>query len=87
MRDIVALPLAGRAMSKTMLRRTSALDGMEETYERNGKVVVRALNATSKLLKTIRHIERAGRGVLDTSVRRNSHEDVFFSLTGRTLRE
>ena len=66
-KTIVELPLAGRAMTKAMLRRTSALDGMEETYERKGKVAVRALNATSKLPKTVRHIECAGGGVSDLS--------------------
>ncbi|MGZ4904713.1 MAG: multidrug ABC transporter ATP-binding protein, partial [Halobacteriota archaeon] len=85
--SIVELPLACRAMTKAMLRRTSALDGMERIYKRKGKVVARALNATSKLPKIVRHIECAGRGVSDLSVRRNLHEDVFFSLTGRTLRE
>jgi ABC-type multidrug transport system ATPase subunit len=48
---------------------------------------VRALDATSKLPNIISRIERAGGGVSDISVRRNSLEDVFVSLTGRALRE
>ncbi len=85
--DIVELQLLDPAMNQKMLVQVKSIKGIEGAYELNGKIAVRALDATSKLPKIICHIERAGGGVSDISVRRNSLEDVFVSLTGRALRE
>ena len=85
--DIVELQLVNPAMNEKVLALTKSLDGIEEAYELKGKIAVRMLNATSKLPNIISRIERAGGGVSDISVRRNSLEDVFVSLTGRALRE
>jgi len=85
--DIVELQLVNPAMNEKVLALTKSLDGIEEAYELKGKIAVRALDATSKLPNIISRIERAGGGVSDISVRRNSLEDVFVSLTGRALRE
>jgi ABC-2 type transport system ATP-binding protein len=83
--DIVELQLAKPAMNKKMLQVLSMRGIL--AYELNGKIAVRAPDATSKLPTIIRRIERAGGGVSDIVVRRNSLEDVFVSLTGRTLRD
>ena len=85
--DVVELQLVNSAMNAKALALMRSVRGIEEAYELNGKIVVRALDATSKLPHIIRRIERAGAGVSDVSVRRNSLEDVFVSLTGRALRE
>jgi ABC-2 type transport system ATP-binding protein len=85
--DIVELQLLHSAMNQEMLVQIRSMNGIEGAYELNGKIVVRALDATSKLPKILDRIERAGGGIEDISVRRNSLEDVFISLTGRTLRD
>jgi ABC-2 type transport system ATP-binding protein len=85
--DIVELQLVNPAMNKKMLVQILSLHGIMGAYELNGKIAVRALEATSKLPTIIRRVERAGGGVSDIAVRRNSLEDVFVSLTGRTLRD
>ncbi len=85
--DIVELQLLNPAMNQKMLAQIKSIKGIEGAYELNGKIAVRALDATSKLPKMISRIERAAGGVSDISVRRNSLEDVFVSMTGRTLRD
>jgi ABC-2 type transport system ATP-binding protein len=85
--DTVELQLLNPAMSQEMLVQINSIDGIEGARELNGKIVVRTLDAASKLPKIIRLIERAGGNVTDIAVRRNSLEDVFVSLTGRALRE
>jgi hypothetical protein len=74
-------------MNQKVLVQIKSMNGIEGATELNGKIAVRALDATSKLPKIIRRIERAGRGVSDISVCRNSLADVFVSLTGRALTE
>jgi ABC-2 type transport system ATP-binding protein len=85
--DIIELQLAGRAMNEELLRRLRARNGIEEAYELNGRVTVRALNATSRLPDVIDLIEGAGGKVSDVTIRGNTLEDVFIYLTGRALRE
>jgi ABC-2 type transport system ATP-binding protein len=85
--DIVELQLLSPAMNQEMLVQIRSMNGIEGAYELNGKIAVRALDAASKLPKIINLVEGAGGRVEDISVRRNSLEDVFISLTGRTLRD
>ena len=85
--DIIELQLAGRAMNEELLRRLRARNGIEEAYELNGRITVRALNATSRLPDVIDLIEGAGGKVSDVTIRGNTLEDVFIYLTGRALRE
>ena len=60
---------------------------IEEAYDLKGCVAVRALNATSKLPEILDLIAGAGGGVSDITIRGNTLEDVFISLTGRALRK
>jgi ABC-2 type transport system ATP-binding protein len=85
--DIVELQLVDPRMNEKVLALMKSLREIEEAYQLKGKIALRALDATSKLPTIIHSIERAGGGVSDISVRRNSLEDVFVSLTGRALRE
>jgi len=85
--DVMEIALYDEAKNK---RAKEALEGMEEIQEVNeirGKLVVRALDAASKFPKIFTLLEIVGAGVLDVSLRRNSLEDVFITLTGRGLRE
>jgi ABC-2 type transport system ATP-binding protein len=83
--DTIELQLLDPAMSQEMLLQIRSMDGIEGAQKLNGKIAVRA--AASKLPKMVHLIERAGGDITDVSVRRNSLEDVFVSLTGRALRE
>ena len=86
--DILELQLADHTMNETVLRRLSALGGIEEAYTlEGGRVAVRALNATSRLADVIDLIEGAGGSVSDITIRGNTLEDVFIYLTGKALRE
>jgi ABC-2 type transport system ATP-binding protein len=85
--DIVELRLVNPVMNQKMLAQIESMNGIERAYELNGKIAVQALDATSKLPEIIDRIERAGGGVADLSIRSNSLEDVFVSLTGRALRD
>jgi ABC-2 type transport system ATP-binding protein len=85
--DIIELQLKDPAMNKAIMKRVSALRGMEEVYELKGRVAIRALNATSKLPELINLIEGASGEVSDITIRGNTLEDVFIYLTGRALRE
>ena len=85
--DIIEMQLVDPAMNENVLVLIKSLDGIEEANEFKGKIAVRALDATSKLSKIIDLVEGAGGRVDDISVRGNSLEDVFISLTGRTLRD
>jgi ABC-2 type transport system ATP-binding protein len=85
--DIVELQLTNPALNEKMLEQVLSMRGIIGAYELNGKIAARAQDAASKLPTIIRRIERAGGSVSDVAVRRNSLEDVFVSLTGRTLRD
>jgi ABC-2 type transport system ATP-binding protein len=85
--DTIELHLLDPAMSQEMLMQIRSMDGIEGAQKLNGKIAVSALGAASKLPKIVHLIERAGGDIADISVRRDSLEDVFVSLTGRALRE
>jgi ABC-2 type transport system ATP-binding protein len=85
--DIVEIQLADAAMNDKIIVLVKSLDGIEEAKEVKGKIMIRALNAASKLPEMIALIEGAKGHVLDISIRGNTLEDVFIYLTGRELRE
>ena len=85
--DIVEIQLSNPEMNDKVVSLMRSMEGIEEVKEIKGKVNVRALDAVSKLPGMIRSIEEMDVSVLDTSIRRNTLEDVFIHLTGRGLRE
>ena len=85
--DVVELQLSNPEMNDKVVSLMRSMEGIEEVKEIKGKVNVRALDAVSKLPEMIRSIEKMGVSILDTSIRRNTLEDVFIHLTGRGLRE
>lgn len=85
--DIMEIALYDEAKNK---RVREAIEGMEEIQEVNevrGRIVVRALDAASKFPEIFTSLRSMGTEVSDVSLRRNSLEDVFITLTGRGLRE
>jgi ABC-2 type transport system ATP-binding protein len=85
--DVVEIQLSNPGMKDKVVSLMRSMEGIEEVKEIKGKVNVRALDAVSKLPEMIRSIEKMGVSILDTSIRRNTLEDVFIHLTGRGLRE
>ena len=85
--DVVEIQLSNPEMNDKVVSLMRYMEGIEEVKEIKGKVNVRALDAVSKLPGMIRSIEEMGVSILDTSIRRNTLEDVFIHLTGRGLRE
>ena len=85
--DVVEIQLSNPGMNDKVVSLMKSMGEIEEVKEIKGKVNVRALDAVSKLPGMIRSIEEMGVSILDTSIRRNTLEDVFIHLTGRGLRE
>jgi ABC-2 type transport system ATP-binding protein len=85
--DVVEIQLSNPGMNDKVVSLMRSMEGIEEAKEIKGKVNVRALDAVSKLPGMIRSIEKMGINIVDTSIRRNTLEDVFIHLTGRGLRE
>ena len=85
--DVVEIQLSNPEMNEKVVSLMKSMEGIEEVKEIKGKVNVRAFDAVSKLPGMIRSIEEMGVSIVDTSIRRNTLEDVFIHLTGRGLRE
>jgi ABC-2 type transport system ATP-binding protein len=85
--DVIELQLADHRRNGMVVRRLRGLKGIEEVYERKGRVAVRSLNAASRLPDVIDLIENTGARVSDITIHGNTLEDVFIQLTGRALRE
>ena len=85
--DVVEIQLSNPEMNEKVVSLMRSMEGIAEVKEIKGRVNVRALDAVSKLPGMIRSIEEMGASILDTSIRRNTLEDVFIHLTGKGLRE
>lgn len=85
--DVVEIKLSNTEMNKKALEMINAVEGVEEVKEIKDKVVVRMLDAVNKIPKIIGRIEGLNTTIADVSIRRNTLEDIFISLTGRGLRE
>jgi len=85
--DIMEIALYDEAKNKRAKEALEGIEGIQEVNEIRGRIVVRALDAASKFPKIFTLLESIEAGVLDVSLRRNSLEDVFITLTGRGLRE
>jgi ABC-2 type transport system ATP-binding protein len=85
--DIVEITLYDKTKNKIVREALEGLEGIQEVNEIREKIVVKALNAVNKFPNIFRLLESENAGVLDVSLRKNSLEDVFITLTGRGLRE
>jgi ABC-2 type transport system ATP-binding protein len=86
----LTLPLPADSPSEMQSRATQALTGLagEITLDVPAQLLhIRLLNAVSQLAAIIEHLKMAGFLPGQVSLRANSLEDVFISLTGRKLRE
>jgi len=85
--DIMEITLYDETKNKRAREALEGMEGIQEVNEIRGRIVVRALDAASRLPKIFTLLESIEAKVLDVSLRRNSLEDVFITLTGRGLRE
>jgi ABC-2 type transport system ATP-binding protein len=85
--DIMEITLSDEAKNGVALEALERLKGIEKVSEVSGRVSVRALDAAGKIPEIFALLDKMGLKVSDVSIRRNSLEDVFISLTGRGLRE
>ena len=85
--DVVEIKLSNTEVIEKALEMISTIDGVEEAKEIRGMIVVRALDAMRKLPMIIDALKELDTEITDTSIRHNTLEDVFISLTGRGLRE
>ena len=85
--DVMEIKLSRSEMNEKALEMISTIDGVEEAKEIRGMIVVRALDAMRKLPMIIDALKELDTEITDTSIRHNTLEDVFISLTGRGLRE
>ena len=85
--DVVEIKLSNTEVIEKALEMIITIEGVEETKEIGDKIVVRALDAVRKLPRIIDTLRGLNVEITDTSIRHNTLEDVFISLTGRGLRE
>ena len=85
--DIVEITLNDKTKNKIAREALQGLEGIQEVNEIREKIVVRALDAVNKFPNIFKLLESKNVMVLDVSLRKNSLEDVFITLTGRGLRE
>ncbi len=85
--DIMEITLYDRTKNKMVKEALEGLEGIQEVNEIREKIVVKALDAVSRFPSIFRLLESKEARVLDVSLRNNSLEDVFITLTGRGLRE
>jgi len=84
--DVMDIALDDESQNRGAIENLGRLDGVE-TSELRGRVVVKALDVARRLPEIFQVLDSAGAKVSDVSLRRNTLEDVFISLTGRKLRE
>ena len=85
--DIMEITLYDKTKNKIVKEALEGLEGIQEVNEIREKIVVKALDAVSRFPNIFRLLESKEARVLDVSLRNNSLEDVFITLTGRGLRE
>jgi ABC-2 type transport system ATP-binding protein len=85
--DVMDIAMMDESRSPVAAEALQGLEGLEEVRELPGGVSVRALNVTRRLPEIFQSLDAADAKVRDVSMRSNSLEDVFISLTGRKLRE
>jgi hypothetical protein len=62
-------------------------ENLTKVEEAQGRIAARTLDVASQLPGIFQALEEAGATVADVSLRRNTLDDVFISLTGRKRRE
>lgn len=86
--DLIEIHLNDDDLLEPSLERLTGYNGLEDVKLDNSTLLVRTLNAPSKLAGILNQIEAIeGLEVVDMKIRKNTLEDVFLHLTGRKLRD
>lgn len=85
--DVVEISLFDTSKNSQAIEMLKEMEGIEEINEIRGKITLRALNAVNMLPTTFDSLQRIDLDILNLSLRANSLENVFITLTGRALRE
>jgi ABC-2 type transport system ATP-binding protein len=85
--DVVEITLYDRDMNSKAVQMLKGMEGVEEVNEIRGNINLRALNAVNMLPTVFNSLQRIGVEILNLSLRSNSLENVFITLTGTGLRE
>ncbi len=85
--DVVEISLNDNGRNGQTIQMLEEMDGMQEVNEIRGHITLRALNAVNMLPEIVSSLQRMKAEILNLSLRSNSLENVFITLTGRGLRE
>jgi ABC-2 type transport system ATP-binding protein len=85
--DVVELGLTDQGKTEATLELIRRLDGVEQVTEQTGRIRFQAPGAVSMLPEIFRRLSELGAEIEKLSVRPNTLEDIFLSLTGRGLRD
>lgn len=85
--DVVEISLFDTSKNSQAIQMLKEMEGIEEINEIRGKITLRALNAVNMLPTIFDSLQRIDLDILNLSLRANSLENVFITLTGRALRE
>lgn len=85
--DVVEISLYDRNKNAQATQMLKKMEGIEEINEIRGNITVRALDAVNMLPKIFNSLQKINVDILNLSLRSNSLENVFITLTGRGLRE
>lgn len=85
--DVLVVRLADERNGENAAGMIRAVPGIESATPSDGTVTVRALDMVGKLQQMFNVLEQNKIEISDVSLRKNTLEDVFISLTGRGLRE
>lgn len=85
--DVVEISLFDTNKSSQAIHTLKEMEGIEEISEIRGNITLRALNAVNMLPAIFDSLQRIDLDILNLSLRANSLENVFITLTGRALRE
>lgn len=85
--DVVEITLRDRTDNARAIGVIRQMAGIEELNEIRGTIVLRALDAVNMLPGVFHSLKEVNADILDISMRSNSLENVFITLTGRGLRE
>jgi ABC-2 type transport system ATP-binding protein len=85
--DVVEITLADSNGKKTALDVVRRINGIEKVAELNGCIRFQALGGSGMLPEVLRRLHETDAEITNLSLRPNTLEDIYISLTGRALRD
>ena len=85
--DVLEIHLANEEMVSDAIGAIETVEGIDSAAPVDGAIAVRALDMVGKLQRLFSALEERKIEISNVSLRKNTLEDVFITLTGRGLRE